>query len=236
LLAVYTNHLQPTPKYCINEQYENQFFSATLVVGAIFMLILSPSMASFTLFSEKKAEQAAAFFLHAAKGELAVLKLVKLLYLAERRSFEKFGEPIIGDRIVSMQHGPVLSRTLDYINGAQESVEGGWETWIADRANHNVALRDPSCIRTVDEDLLELSDSDIEVLRETWQKFGHMTKYQLRDFTHFHCPEWSDPEGSSVAVSYEQLLAALKFPPDKIQSILEHLEERSKLSSLLAAS
>ncbi len=41
------------------------------------------------LFNEKKAAQAAAYFLLRAGGRLDVLKLMKLLYLAERRSFEK---------------------------------------------------------------------------------------------------------------------------------------------------
>jgi len=42
---------------------------------------------------------------------------MKLLYLAERRSFEKHGEPMIGDRLVSMPQGPVLSCTYNLMNG-----------------------------------------------------------------------------------------------------------------------
>lgn len=63
------------------------------------------------LFNEKKAAQAAAFFLFQAGQPVSVLKLTKLLYLAERRSFERHGSPMIGDRLVSMPHGPVLSVT-----------------------------------------------------------------------------------------------------------------------------
>ena len=65
------------------------------------------------LFNEKKAAQAAAYFLFRAATPLSVLKLTKLLYLAERRSFERFGEPMIGENPVSMPHGPVLSTTYD---------------------------------------------------------------------------------------------------------------------------
>ena len=50
------------------------------------------------LFNEKKAAQAAAYFLLRAGGPLTVLKLMKLLYLAERGSFERYGTPMIGDR------------------------------------------------------------------------------------------------------------------------------------------
>jgi len=45
-----------------------------------------------TLFQEPKAAQAAAFMLYRANGKLEVLKLMKLMYLAERESFARFGE------------------------------------------------------------------------------------------------------------------------------------------------
>src|SRR6266487_2727273 len=67
-------------------------------------------------FNEKKAAQVAAFFLHRARGELEILKLMKLMYLAERASYKKFGEPLIGDKLVSMDNGPVLSITLNHMN------------------------------------------------------------------------------------------------------------------------
>jgi len=102
------------------------------------------------LFNEKKAAQAAAYFLFRAGGPLSVLKLMKLLYFAERRSFEKFGEPMIGDRLASMPHGPVLSCTYNHMNGDLPSIEGGWEFWIADRAEHDLALRDPGALQPLD--------------------------------------------------------------------------------------
>ncbi|SUA19949.1 phage associated protein [Neisseria gonorrhoeae] len=40
-----------------------------------------------TIFQEPKAAQAAAFLLYKANGRLEVLKLMKLMYLAERESF-----------------------------------------------------------------------------------------------------------------------------------------------------
>jgi uncharacterized phage-associated protein len=178
------------------------------------------------IYDEKKAAQVAAFFLFKAQGRLPVLKLVKLLYLAERHSYEKFGEPIIGDKLVSMQHGPVLSQTLDRINGLTESVEGGWETWIADREGHDVALRDLSVIRSARQDLLELSDADLEVLEEIWGQFGHMNKYQIRNYTHDHCPEWEDPNGSSIPIQLDRLFQVLQYQPDEARNLRERLQQQ----------
>lgn len=47
-------------------------------------------------------------------------------------------------------------------------------------------------IRSPELDLLALSDTDIECLTDTWNKFG--SECLLRDYTHTDaCPEWEDP-------------------------------------------
>jgi uncharacterized phage-associated protein len=194
---------------------------------------MSPSFQA--LFKEKVAAQVAAYFLFQARGRMPVLKLMKLMYLAERRSFEKFGEPLVGDKLVSMEHGPVLSRTLNFINGMVPSEEGGWESWVSDREGHDVALRDASLIRSPEQDLPALSDGDLEVLAEVWAQFGHWDKYKLRDYTHDHCPEWQDPDASSLPISYEALFAALKFSPEKSAGLMEHLQELAAIESAFRA-
>jgi len=184
------------------------------------------------LFNEKKAAQAAAYFLFRADKPLSILKLMKLLYLAERRSFQKHGEPMVGDRLVSMPHGPVLSRTYNLMNGELPSMDGGWEFWIADRAEHDLALRNPKGLRSPEQDLLELSDADLDVLSETWTSFGHMTGLQLRDYTHKHCPEWKDPDGSMIPMRPETFFAALDFTPDQTREALAKLREEDEVNAI----
>lgn len=185
-----------------------------------------------TLFNEKRTAQTAAFLLHRAGGRLPLLKLMKLMYLAERESLRRFGEPITGDRLVSMPHGPVLSMTYEHMNGNLRSVEGGWSTWVEDRAGHDLALRDPSMIRSPEADLLELSDDDLAVLEATWQEFGHMSKFALRDYTHGPgCPEWVDPHGSSAAIPLERLFTALGFSSTGVESAVQHLTEQAQLNA-----
>ena len=185
-----------------------------------------------TLFNEKRTAQAAAFFLHRAGGRLPLLKLMKLMYLAERESLRVYGEPITGDKLVSMPHGPVLSMTYDHMNGALDSVEGGWATWVDDRAGHDLALRDPSMIRTPEADLLELSDGDLDVLDVVWAKFGHMSKFDLVKYTHGDdCPEWVDPHGSSAPIPLDRLFSALGFSKDGIDSAVRHLTEQAQLNA-----
>jgi len=185
-----------------------------------------------TLFNEKRTAQAAAFLLHRAGGRLPLLKLMKLMYLAERESLKLYGEPITGDKLVSMPHGPVLSMTYDHMNGGLPSKDGGWDTWVDDRAGHDLALKDPSMIRTPEQDLLELSDGDLEVLGDIWTKFGHMSRFDLVKYTHSAaCPEWEDPNGSSIPITLDRLFGALGYTDTGIRSAVEHLRDQAQLNA-----
>jgi uncharacterized phage-associated protein len=187
---------------------------------------------SKSLFCERRTAQAAAFLLFKAAGNrLPFLKLMKLLYLAERLSLKRYGEPITGDRLVSMPQGPVLSRTYDHINGALPSCEGGWDDWISRPDGYDIALRDPSVIRSVEEDLLSLSETDLEVLEETWGRFGHWDKWSLVRYTHSkECPEWTDPDGSSIPIEYKVLFEHLGYSEAQADALSSRLEEQKQLN------
>jgi uncharacterized phage-associated protein len=157
------------------------------------------------MFREPVIAQMAAFFLQKERGQMPILKLMKLLYLSEREALDLYGHPISFDRMVSMKSGPVLSRTLDYVNGSIESEADGWETWIAARAGNEVALaKSPTR-----EALTELSDADLQVLESVWARFGHMNKWEIRDYTHDKCAEWQDPQGGTLPIFYKDVFVAL---------------------------
>lgn len=180
------------------------------------------------LFDERRTAEAAAYLLYRAGGRLSVLKLMKLLYLAERLCLERHGEPLTGDKLVSMPHGPVLSMTLEHINGMRPSAENGWDSWISARSNHNVALADPSMIRSPD-DLTHFSEADLGVLRETWDEFGHLSGKSLECYTHDNLPEWQDPDGSSRPISYGDVFKAVGFDESATRVLVERLEEQQRI-------
>lgn len=185
-------------------------------------------------FDERRTAQAAAFLLHRAGGRLPSLKLMKLLYLAERKSFDVYGVPITGDKLMSLPYGPVLSMTLNHINGAVVSKSGGWDTWVADKAQHVVALADPSMISNPAEDLLALSESDVEVLDAIWTEFGKWDRWDLVEYTHTSLAEWTDPEGSSLPITYERLFSALGRSEGQIEAMVARLSEQAHISAALA--
>jgi uncharacterized phage-associated protein len=67
-------------------------------------------------FNEAKATQAAARLLRNRGGTMSYMKLIKLLYLADREALASWGRPITTGNYVSMDKGPVLSHVLDRIN------------------------------------------------------------------------------------------------------------------------
>lgn len=180
-------------------------------------------------FSEKKAAQVAAFLLYRAGGRLEILKLMKLMYLAERASYQKFGEPLIGDKLVSMDNGPALSITLNHMNRFLPSEPEGWESWVSDRNDYLLALKKE--VRDPKEDLLQLSDAELELLESVWKQYGGYGSFQLAELTHEICPEWEDPHGSSLPITQSRLLRSVGFDAQTAKALEERIDENRHLDA-----
>ncbi|WP_314342188.1 Panacea domain-containing protein [Simonsiella muelleri] len=186
------------------------------------------------LFNERKAAQTAAFFIFKAGGSLEILKLMKLMYLAERESLKQYGESITGDAFVSMPHGPVLSMTLDCINGNAVNVLNGWESWITDRTGRQVSLKDPSMLRD-ERDLGALSKADLKILQQTWAEYGHFAAWTLRDMTHGQlCPEWTNPNGSSRPIDIVNLFKILGYSEETAIALFENMCEQAEINRIFS--
>lgn len=171
-------------------------------------------------FNERKAGQAAALLLERAGGRLPYIKLIKLLYLADRETLIETGYPITGDRMVSMPHGPVLSQVLDRISiGQQPGAEGSspWFEYVSEPEGFDVKLRQPP-----PEDG-ELSDYEIGVLSGIHKRYGGMNKWALRDLTH-GLPEYRDPSGSMLPIMPEEILRAEGKTEAHIEAVRDDAE------------
>ena len=175
-------------------------------------------------YDEKKAAEIAAFFTHKSNGTIEILKLMKLMYLSERESFHKYGDPLTGDALYSMENGPNMSSSYDICK--HKITSEYWREWLQDRDGNDLRL----AVENVDEDdLLELSESDLVLIQQIWEQFGHMTSGQLIDYTHANCEEWTaPPRKSSKPISYGELLKALGYEDSAREAIEERaLEQRS---------
>ena len=153
------------------------------------------------------------------------MKLIKLMYLIDRASLLTRGRPLTYDTYVSMPHGPVLSATLDLINEGPDD-NSPWGRLI-ERA------RDPYCVTLkVDEPSDELSEKEEEIVNKVYERFGYMNRYKLRDMLHDVLPEWHDPQGSSRAIEYRDILAAGKKTSKEIAQIESEIEGVALMDAL----
>jgi uncharacterized phage-associated protein len=177
-----------------------------------------------------KAAQVVAFFALKSGGRINVLKLAKLLYLAEREFMARYDEPMFYDRLVSMPDGPVTSITYNLINGDGE-VEV-WRKFVAPRDGYDISAAMGVELATLD----ELSVAEVEVLEHLWAKFSKFDRYALRDWTHKkeNVPEWQDPKGSSKPIDHTDIF---KHLGKSDAAVLAHqVKERRLLAKALARS
>lgn len=174
-------------------------------------------------FRGRKAAQVAAFFTSQSGGTIDKLKLIKLIYLAERLFMEKYGQPMLYDELYSLPHGPICSCTLDAINGNY------WSEYIS-RERNDVKIT----TEINDEVLDEISQAEKHILASIWESFGFMTPSQIRKYTHRNCPEYREvPAGSRLPIMYKDLLLAVGY--DNAETMVDEINETRRIDALLSA-
>ncbi len=176
------------------------------------------------MFSEEKVTHMASYLLLKRGGRMSYLKLLKLLYLAEREALAKWGESMSGDKFVSMPRGPVMSSTYDLI----QSMGLIWNGFITSEANHELALKP----EISEDDLDELSISEMKILDKIFEEFGAMSRWEIVDYTHDNCKEWQDPDGSSFPIKLEDILLAKGLSGEQTSLLLHQGREQTYLRNL----
>jgi uncharacterized phage-associated protein len=158
-------------------------------------------------FEEQKAAQVAAFFASQAGGEIEKLKLIKLIYLAEREFVSRYGHPMLFDELYSLPEGPICSSCLDGIN--QDLNKDLWAIYLSKKDGKLIGT-DLSGQRDAFD---HVSDAEFDALSSIWESFGFMTSSELRNYTHKNCPEYVEVEkGKRLPILYRTLFDALGFP------------------------
>ncbi len=159
-------------------------------------------------FKFDKALQAAAYLLRREPHRtMNYMRLLKVLYVADRESIRQTGRPITGDRFAAMKRGPVLSEVLDLVKGEHlRSPE--WGTFIV-RDEYDVSLsQDPG--------QAALSRFEIETLERVAEDNRGRDEWAMVAYTHTF-PEWikNDPGDSSKWIPLADLLKAVKRSKDQ---------------------
>jgi len=156
---------------------------------------------------------------------MSYMKLIKLLYLADRDALDKWGRTITTDTYVSMDKGPVLSHVLDRINeGPFPGDASFWAQHITSSGGYEVTL-------TIDPDGELLSEAEDELLDKIFKVYGHLSRWEIVDLVHT-LPEWKDPDGGAIPIHYADILKALNKDQEDIDAIVDELNNLARIDDL----
>jgi len=150
-------------------------------------------------FDERKAVQAAGLLLARSEGYLNYMKLIKLLYLADREHLDLYGAPIVGGAYAALPYGPVITEVKERIT---ETRSDYWNEHISPPADYEVKL-----LKDVGDD--DLNDAEVEILELIAKRYKDVHPFDLVNELHGGLPEWRDPAGSSFTIWVEDILRAL---------------------------
>jgi uncharacterized phage-associated protein len=171
-------------------------------------------------FNFLKTAQAAGILIKAEPGRrISPVRLLKLLYMADRELLQERGRPIPGDRPIAMDHGPVPGRTYDIVKGT-DYCSPTWDKYFRTAGRRDIELNlDPGVGR--------LTRREILSLREVSDRCGSMDDWALAELTHGFA-EWQKnrpAEHAAREIPVQDLLEAVGLAPYH-----EELREVEKLA------
>ena len=166
-------------------------------------------------FDERRAAQAASILLDRAGGSMDYLKLVKLLYLADRASLIETEVPITDDRYASMKHGPTPCQVLELILQEQPREDSIWHRYIR-RENFVAYLCGPI-------EWEQLSESNVDVLNDTYETYGNLRPSQVVSQTQA-LPEWRDPGDTTIRIDPADILRYAGYSEHAIELVTDSAE------------
>jgi len=167
-------------------------------------------------YDRPRASQAALWLMRRHGGTIDRLKLIKLIFLADRLHLASYGRPIVGGRYVAMEHGPVPSDFYD-------DIKSGSLPGTATSGPYKVTA-------TIELDEDELSESDLDVLKSVNRCYGNMDSFRLRDLTH-EFVAWSKNyrgNNSSYQLPYEDFFEDLTQEQKDILGLIEDAQEAER--------
>jgi len=194
-------------------------------------------------FDFQKSTQAINYFVLKNHGEIDKLKVIKLIYFADRYHLRKYGRPTTNDDYYAMDYGPVNSGVKDIID-ASEYADKTEKDYASLYLKQSEKVHNIKSIRGVDEKVL--SNSDVDALEFAWSTFGEYDNFQLAEITHKY-PDWKKHEetlkamGGRVRMNYADFFEdqdVEKFDPcfslskNQKRERLELLKEYARVENL----
>jgi uncharacterized phage-associated protein len=144
------------------------------------------------------------------------LKLIKLLYIADRECLAKYGFAITDDTYVSMKNGPVLATLYGYIKGKGDN-QKEWNTAFS---TQEYSLLSRNIWLNID----ELCEAEVDMLDKAEKTFRNIEHWKLFDMSHCF-PEWNEDAAkfnTSIPLSKADILKAFGKNDKEIKELLDN--------------
>lgn len=154
---------------------------------------------------------------------MSYMKLIKLLYLADREHIRETGHSITKDTYFLMKNGPVLSNVLDLINcGSEPDRLSYWDSIISNPTpDREVVLQDEPTFN-------HLSETACRIADRIFDEYGSLSRWRVRDLSHA-VPEYQPIEQGRVKLRFRDIATAVGFSAGEIKD----LEEESQANSFV---
>jgi uncharacterized phage-associated protein len=178
-------------------------------------------------FDHKKGTQVLNYFAIKEGGEINKMKALKLVYFADRYHLRKYGRLITNDEYLAMRWGPVPSSVKDIAESndfLEDNTRAYSITYV--EPSDNLILKS---VGNLDEAVF--SESDLEALDFSWNKFGGLSQFQLVELTHCY-PEWKrwkDILDSQGSCWHMDILDFLKDPSENVEKCFQLNAEEKQL-------
>jgi uncharacterized phage-associated protein len=177
---------------------------------------------------EKSIQATAALLATSSAKRMSRLRVLKLLYVAERETLKETGRTITGDRAVAMDHGPVLTSIYNLIKG-QHADATRWNQFFSRDDQHDIEL-------IADPGNEKLSRYELSKLAQVARRFDDFNDWELVEHTHGF-EEWiknKPPAGSRRKIPLDDILAAIQMKHHK-QSLKRQAAGLTSVRKLLSS-
>lgn len=175
-----------------------------------------------SIFRKDKAIAALTYLLDMSHGVKDKYWLNKVMYYLERESILRFGEPMFYDDLYSMQYGPVSGNVKAGIDCADKTNpnQTDWKNFI--RLDNNLN----SVYEVNPGDYSLLSDSEIDLIREAYEKFKDFTFYQIMSYFHTNFPEFEEITGlpKRKPITWKDILTRNGYSEEDADEIVSEIQ------------
>lgn len=174
--------------------------------------------------NSRKATNAVSRLIQESGADVDYLRVIKLVYLADRESILERGTPIVGGHYYSMPKGPVIGEVMTFTKCRNAP---GWDGVIDHLRGHALNLiAEPS--------FDFLASTELDLLDSVVKKHFNRSTLDLVHWCHKHCKEYESVWFGRKPIAVESILRAEGKPDTQIKRIQELAAELSEMDALLA--